>query len=72
MAISVYDPNLWNEKIPANVRGGINRAKLAMRDTLGRFKPYNYHLLYDLEHGKAGGKKRAETGKRDSKGRFVK
>lgn len=76
MSISIYDPNLWNEKTPANVLGGINRSKNAIRDQLGRFMPSaieeweNWKL--DQEHGRRGGQTRIKAAVRDLKGRFIK
>jgi hypothetical protein len=69
--ISCYDPNRFDRELPANVRGGLQRAKQVARDSLGRFQPKNYHLLYDIHHGVDGGKKRAATAKRDEHGRFT-
>lgn len=70
MPISCYDPNRFDRELPANVRGGLQRAKQAERDSLGRFQPKDYPLLYDIHHGVDGGKKRAATAKRDKHGRF--
>ena len=70
MSISAYDPNRFDRELPANVRGGITRAKMP-RDILGRFLPASGELPYDIHHGESGGKKRAATAKRE-KGKFVK
>jgi hypothetical protein len=73
--ISIYDPVLWDARLPANVLGGINRAKSAERDSLGRFLPLDPPALrlwkLDAEHGKAGGRTRAIKAPRDCKGRFM-
>ena len=70
--ISCFDPNRFDRELPANVRGGINRAKVARRDSFGRFQPVNGCLPLTNEHGVNGGRKRAATGKRNEKGQFVK
>lgn len=72
MPISCYDPTRFDAELPANVRGGLQRAKQAARDSLGRFQPVDGCLPLTDEHGVSGGRKRAATGKRDNKGRFIK
>lgn len=61
---SVYDPDLWDNKTPANVLGGRNRATKAVRDKLGRFMPSDQesqkYWTLDPDHGKAGGLKLLE------------
>ncbi len=71
MAISAYDPQRFDSELPANVRGGIARAKLA-RDNLGRFLPSSGTLPHDSNHGRVGGIKRAKFAKRSSDGKFSK
>lgn len=70
----IYSPEIWDKQTPANVLGGINRAKTAERDRQGRFLPKDAMIKalwsLDPEHGKLGGKKRAATAKRE-KGKFA-
>lgn len=67
----IYSPELWENLIPANVLGGINRAKTAQRDSLGRFVGSNGIILGAHDHGIKGGKIRASNARRNEKGQFV-
>lgn len=71
---SVYDPEFWDRKTPANVIGGRNRAIKAQRDKLGRFLPNDEvgRELWSLDpnHGKPGGVSRVIKALRDARGRF--
>lgn len=55
MATSIYDPDLWDRLVPANVLGGRNRAIKARRDKWGRLLPNDHDLPAPACHGKAGG-----------------
>ena len=72
--MSIYDPNIWDKKVPANVIGGRNRSLKARRDKLGRFMPNDQvgQELWSLDpqHGKPGGVGRAIKAMRDERGRF--
>lgn len=56
---SIYNPSMWDQMTPANVRGGHSRAIKAKRDKLGRFMPNDVVgqelWTLDPQHGKAGG-----------------
>ncbi len=73
---SVYDPEFWENKLPANVLGGINRARFGKRDILGRYLPNDpveaQQMISNLpyNHGQQGGQARVIKAQRDSRGRF--
>lgn len=68
----IYSPDLWATLTPANVKGGINRARSAKRDQWGRLLPKDGTLPAPSRHGVAGGKARASKAKRNEKGEFSK
>lgn len=70
MPDSLYDPARYDSMTPANVIGGINRAKAARRDRYGRFLPQSHDLPEPDRHGAAGGQARAIKALRDERGRF--
>lgn len=74
MGISIYDPQTWDNKTPANVLGGRNRASQAQRDSHGRFMPNDSFLqsMWELDpkHGVPGGQKRGREGLR-VRGKFA-
>ena len=69
----IYSPELFDSFPPANVRGGMSRAKSAKRDSQGKFLPNTETSRpLDPEHGVKAGKIRAMQAKRNEKGEFVK
>ena len=69
---AIYDPELWDTQVPANVLGGVNRCKDARRDRWGRLLPKEGKLPAPVNHGVAAGKARSAIAKRDMKGKFCK
>lgn len=69
----IYFPELFDSFPPANVRGGVSRAKSARRDAQGRFLPNTETFRpLDPEHGVKASKIRAMQAKRNEKGRYTK
>lgn len=69
----MYGPANFDRHPPANVLGGINRAKTARRDAQGKFLANTEtSRTSDHEHGVKAGKIRAAHAKRNEKGRFTK
>lgn len=67
----IYSPELWDNLVPSNVLGGINRAKTARRDKWGRLQPKEGSLPAPVDHGIKAGKIRASKARRNEKGQFI-